>query len=269
MRRDVLLTNASYAGIATHYIDSSSLPDLEARLAELNFKDHASYEERLSIINDTIEEFTTGIPHDVPMQIAGSIRQAIDYCFQQSFTIKETLEALQEAQDTPNAGEEVRAWATKTKETIEQRSPTSVKVSLRQLRSGGQWNIMDTFRHEYHIASKFMEHPDFVEGVTARLIRKPAEKPNWSPATLDEVTDETVASFFSNAPELELLNMGQGAAYQDYPHAWLGLPREAEVERVVRDGQAKSRDGVIKHLMNLKKGKMGVREKVQEILELL
>lgn len=125
---------------------------------------------------------------------------------------------------------------------------------------------MDTFKNEHIIASKFMEHPDFVEGVSARLIRR--EDPKWSIASLDEVSDAEVESFFdtSSAAPLELLSMGTGSAYQDYPHAWIGLPREAEVERVVRDGEVTSRKAVVQHFVNAKNGKMGVKEKVEEIL---
>ena len=73
--------NAFYAGIATHYIHSTSLPSLESRLAELRFPDDQPLESRLEVINGTIEEFATGLPHDQPMHIAGTLRQAIDRCF--------------------------------------------------------------------------------------------------------------------------------------------------------------------------------------------
>lgn len=66
-----------YAGIATHYIHSSSLPDLEARLSELTFDDDAAPREKWSIINSTIEEFVTGLP-DEPIQLGGKVREAID-----------------------------------------------------------------------------------------------------------------------------------------------------------------------------------------------
>lgn len=111
-----------------------------------------------------------------------------------------------------------------------------------------------------------MEHPDFVEGVSARLIAKPPQKPNWSPATLDEVSDADVEAFFSEPLTLELLNKGEGKAFADYPHAHIGLPRETEVEAVVKGSQKLDAEGVIKHFLQVKNGKMGVREKVEEIL---
>ncbi|KAL1302903.1 hypothetical protein AAFC00_003228 [Neodothiora populina] len=258
--------NAFLAGVATHYIDSSSLPDLEARLAELNFKDFMTLDERYRIIDQTIEEFTTGMPHDVPHEISGNVRMAIDYCFQEGFQINEMLDALKESYENPNTPEDIRKWAEKTRTTIMQRSPTSVKVTLAQLRRGKQWNIAETFKHEHNIASKFMEHPDFVEGVSARLIRKPAQTPTWDPPTLDEVSDLTVESFFTDPLQLELLSSNSEAAYTDYPHAFIGLPREAEVEAVVKGSQKLDVEGVVQHFLQAKNGKMGVREKVEEIL---
>lgn len=258
--------NAYLCGLATHYIDSSSLPDLEARLSELNFKDSIKYQERLSIINDTIEEFTTGMPHDVPQQLSGNIRMAIDYCFQEAYKIDDVLAALRESYETESTPEDIRKWAEKTEKTILQRSPTSVKVTLSQLRRGKQWNIAQTFQHEHNIASKFMEHADFVEGVSARLISKPPRTPEWKPATMEQVSEATVDSFFSEPLRLNLLNTGEGTSYVEYPHAWIGLPRERDVEAVVKGSQRLDSEGVVQHFMMEKNGKMGVREKVEEIL---
>jgi len=260
--------NVFYAGIATHYIDSSSLPDLEARLAELNFKDYATLTERLSIINETIEEFTTGLPHDQPIQISGDIRTSIDYCFQSAHNIHDILGALEDFQNNNESPAEVKEWAKKTEDTIRKRSPLSVRVALKQLDAGRQWGIAKTFQHEQHIASKFMEHPDFIEGVTSLLVNKPKTDPKWKLATFNDVTDEVVNDFFAENPsELQLLREGPDANYRDYPHAWIGLPRQSEVEAYVRDKSVRSKEQVLEHFMYLKKNKLGVREKVNEILE--
>lgn len=53
---------AFYSGIATHYIDSSVLGNLTQRLSELTFKDYASLQERMDLVNSTIAEFSTGLP---------------------------------------------------------------------------------------------------------------------------------------------------------------------------------------------------------------
>ncbi|KAI9827796.1 MAG: hypothetical protein M1832_004285 [Thelocarpon impressellum] len=250
--------NSFYAGIATHYLHSSSLPDLEARLSELTFLDYATLPERCAIINSTIEEYVTGLPHDEPMTLAGGTRQAIDRCFGHS-SVDAILSAL-EAEGTP--------WARKTLQTLHERSPTSVRVTLRQMRLGRQWTIGEAFQREYVLAGKFMAHPDFTEGVSARLIRKPAETPKWQPSSLEGSDDALVEEFFKveGAERLSLLKGGPDADYAEYPHAsWLGLPREADVEKVVREGD-KSRGDVVELFAEQRADKQGVREKVEEVL---
>lgn len=263
-----LTDDHSYSGIATHYLHSSSLPDLEARLGELQFKDSMTLQDRLQIINSTIEEFTTGLPHDQPISapVSGPIRASIDYCFQPANDITAVLDALEgmiQLEDTHALKSIISPWAEKTKSTILQRSPTSVRVALRQLREGRRWTIAETFRNEHVIASKFMEHPDFVEGVSSLLIRKPKTTPQWKPASLEAVSDSEVDSFFSARPSLELLSTKD---YGDYPHAWTGLPREQEVQEFVGAKRVGVQQ-VVEHFEQKTGGKMGVREKVSEILD--
>lgn len=248
--------NAFYAGIATHYIDSSSLGALTARLSELVFKDYAPMEERLATIDATVEEFGTGLPYDQPMLLAGNLRVAIDRCFKHN-TVEEIIDALEKETD-------MSEWASKTLKTLSERSPTSLKVALRQLRLGKGWAVSEAFQREYHIASRFMSHPDFVNGVSARLIHKPATIPVWDPPTLEGVQNSDVEDFFSvqGARRMDLLSEGD---YQEYPFGHLALPREEDVERLVRRG-GKSRRMVIEEFISQRNGKLGVREKVEEVI---
>ena len=228
------------------------------------FKDYASFDDRCEIINNTIEEFVTGLPHDVPMIFVGETRKAIDKCFGQD-NIDDILASLKQYENDNDLGK----WAKKTSETIRERSPTSVKVTLKQMQLGKTWSIADAFEHEYNIAGVFMSHHDFVEGVTARLIRK--ETPKWNPATLDEVSWNDVDKFFA-PPEgrerLRLLATGKGTAYEQYPHAWIGLPNEAAIRDVVTDkSKASSFNKVVEHFVSAKNGKLGVKEKVRRGLE--
>ncbi|KAH0551798.1 hypothetical protein GP486_006986 [Trichoglossum hirsutum] len=251
--------NALYAGIATHYIHSSSLSDLEARLSELVFKDYASLQERLQIIDHTIEEFVTGLPEDESLILAGGTREAIDRCFSHD-TIEAILSAL---------AEERTPWAERTIQTLHERSPTSVRVALRQMRLGRRWSIAETFQREYHIAGKMMDHPDFVEGISARLIRKPPEAPKWQPASLESANDVDTESFFrvEGEQKLELININNSEVgdYHEYPHRWINLPSERDIESVVREGHRTAGE-IIEHFVHARRGKAGVREKVSEVL---
>ena len=108
--------DAFYHGVATHYIHSSTLPQLESRLAELQFPDHLDLQQRHKIINSTIEEFSTGLPTERP-QISGELRSTIDRVFHHDQPdIQAILKSLQDVKDNGKS-ENLRTWAEKTIET--------------------------------------------------------------------------------------------------------------------------------------------------------
>lgn len=257
--------NAFYTGVATHYIDSSSLPGLTARLGELEFRDYHTLPERNSIIDATIEEFGSGIPHNERMLIAGELRQAIDRCFRHN-RVEDIIDALERERTSP-----VGEWASKTKETLLERSPTSLKVTLKQMRLGRKWDVSETFQREYIIASRFMTLPDFATGVSARLIDKPPTKPRWNPSRIEEVQDTTVDQYFHMEGETKLSLLG-GGSYKEYP-AQMGLPTESEVKTAVEQGMETAqtanhlRGMVVNQILRDKRGKLGVKEKVEEVLD--
>lgn len=256
--------NVFYAGIATHYLHSTSLPALESRLAELRFKDSDSFDTRLNLIDSTIEEFTTGLPHDEPIHIAGAMREAIDRCFSPN-SVPEILAALE-----AETGE-TQEWAQKTLKTLHQRSPTSVYVTLRQMRLGKDWSIKETFLREHQIAAKFMRHPDFTEGVSALLIRKPEpgqprQPPKWQPASLEDIKPEdNIADPFFVVEGSEKLKLLSEDDYTSYPHARFSLPTESQISKYVRS-EPRSRKAIVRDLVEMKAGKQGIKEIVEEIL---
>ena len=255
--------NAYYTGIATHYIDSSNLPGLTARLGELEFKDYLSLDGRLSIIDATIEEYQSGIPHNELMLIAGDLRRAIDRCFRHD-RVEDILNAL-ESERSSAVGE----WASETIETLLKRSPTSLKVTLKQMRLGRKWDINEAFQREYIMASRFMELPDFVTGVTARLIDKPPTIPNWVPSQVHDVQDTVVDGYFRAEGE-ERLTLTDTPTYREYP-VRMGLPTESEVKTVVEQQTIQKAEQytmtVVEVMLRNSRMKLGVQEKVEEILE--
>ncbi|KAI1266715.1 enoyl-CoA hydratase/isomerase [Xylariaceae sp. FL1019] len=256
--------NVFYSGIATHYLHSTSLPSLESRLAELRFRDYDSIEKRLGIIEMTIEEYATGLPANEPPLIAGSLRAAIDRCFSKE-TVAEVIAALKEEQGGPAS-----EWAEKTLHTLHQRSPTSVHVTLKQMQVGRDRSIKDTFQREQQIASKFMQHGDFTEGVTARLIsrEKPKPAPKWQPATLDDVQaeDEIEEPFFELDKAMPRMKMLVNRDYDEYPYRSFGAPTEADVEYSVLEGK-KSAKEIVDYFVQKKNGRQGISTIVQEILD--
>ncbi|RFU27271.1 hypothetical protein B7463_g9063, partial [Scytalidium lignicola] len=250
--------NVFYSGVATHYIHSSTLPALESRLAELRFKDYEPLTKRLEIIDNTIEEFCTGLPHDEPILLSGELRNAIDRCFGKN-NVSDIIDALK-AEEGPT-----KEWAEKTLEALNQRSPTSVHVTLRQLRLGRNWSIAETFQREHQIASKFMRHPDFTEGVHALLIRKDG-KPQWKPASLDDIKrEDSIADPFFEVEGARRFPLLSKVDYTEYPHQRFALPRERDIKKAVEQG-GKSRNAIVEDFVSRRHGKQGVKEVVEEIL---
>lgn len=254
--------DAFYHGVATHYVHSSTLQQLESRLAELQFPDYMTLNERFKIINATIEEYSTGLPADKPA-ISGELRKVIDRVFHvDQPSIKAIIASLEEVANSDKSSKPLTTWAKKTIDTIQTRSPISVAVTLEQMRIGREWTIAQTFQKEYEIASTFMAHPDFVEGVTAKLIERKKERPNWQPNTLADVKKRDVSAFFTGKDNGEKLPLITDADYKEYPHAWIGLPRE---EEILREMSGKKADDALASLLEKYEGKQGVREKVAEV----
>jgi 3-hydroxyisobutyryl-CoA hydrolase len=257
--------DAFYHGIATHYVHSSTLQALESRLAELQFPDHMDLQARHKIINATIEEYATGLPASRP-HISGALRQTIDRVFgRDQPDIQAILDALVEVREKSPA-EDLKTWASKTLDTLQTRSPIAVAVALQQMRVGREWSIAETFQREHDIAAHFMAHPDFVEGVTARLIERKKERPNWTPNSLAQVQMEDVHKFFARKGGKPGLRLLSSANYDEYPHAWIGLPKDDEIWS---EASGKSHEDVVATLLEKYEGKQGVREKVAEALERL
>jgi len=256
--------DAFYHGIATHYIHSSTLPALETRLGELQFPDYMTLTDRFKIINSTIEEFSSGLPSERPA-ISGELRRTIDTVFHiDQPDIKSILKSLEEVKASADSSQPLKDWADRTIKTLHTRSPIAVAVTLKQMKIGREWSIAQTFQREYDIAAHFMAHPDFVEGVTARLIERKKERPNWKPNNFDEITNQQVDEFFQQKSALPLINTDAEADYKEYPHAWIGLPKEKEI---LAEVGVKGREEALQSLMEKYEGKQGVREKVAEALE--
>ncbi|KAL8291820.1 hypothetical protein RQP46_002078 [Phenoliferia psychrophenolica] len=282
---------AFLSGFASHYVPSERLEGLETRLSEL------APDATIEDVNSAIEEFVADA-HDLKIAAAGSYdligpkRRAIDQIFAQA-TIEDMIESLKKLEDrTMNLkklvlkgeeeeGEKLGAWAKETRDNLEAFSPTSVKLSLKSIREGKKLDIEEAFLLDMRLATACCNpeiHPDFKEGVTALLIEK--RPPVWSPPTLSAVSDSSILStFFSSPPPfsnpplppISFATPG-GPAYKAYPHARFSLPSEEEIRAFVV-GEAKgsgdhalNRSDLIGKVAATRAGKVGVKEKVDEVI---
>jgi enoyl-CoA hydratase len=124
-------------------------------------------------------------------------RETIDRCF-----AADSVEGILADLDADGT-----AWAQETAAMLRRKSPTSLKVTMRQLQVGRQLTgFAEAMRMEYRLARHFMAAPDFYEGVRAAVIDKD-NAPRWQPESLAEVSDKAVAGYFEplgDAPDLDL-----------------------------------------------------------------
>lgn len=171
------VADAVYAGIADAFVPADRHEALLARLVDGAAVDAAIAAE-------------TEATDDAPL---AELQGPIDAAFSAD-SVDDILQRLD-----ADASE----WATKMAETIRSKSPLSTRVAFGQIRAGAELDFEDCMSLEFRLTNRFMAAPDFYEGVRAVVIDKD-QAPKWQPASLDAVTDEQVAAYFSSLGENEL-----------------------------------------------------------------
>ena len=136
----------SELGFATHYIPSRRIPILLDRLASLE-------DAHISVIDRTIEEFASErLPEEPPTPLTGETRVALDWAFRHD-RVEDILADLESLRDHPNSS--ISQWAHKTLGSLNLRSPTSLKVSLKAIRTGRRMTLLEALQMEVKIAGAF------------------------------------------------------------------------------------------------------------------
>ncbi|UGT39419.1 enoyl-CoA hydratase/isomerase family protein [Nocardia yamanashiensis] len=161
--------DAIAAGFADYFVPSEQLPALLDALRE-NPADVA------------IAKFA----QPAPVSEFVAQRDWIDACYSAD-TVEEIVNRLR------NDG---RAEAAKAAADLLAKSPVAVKVTLRSLRAARTAADLETaLNSEYRVSIASLATHDLVEGIRAQVIDKD-RNPQWSPATLADVTDADVDAYF-------------------------------------------------------------------------
>jgi enoyl-CoA hydratase len=159
-----------YAGVATHFVAKDKRAALIERMAA-----GASPDEALKDLSET-----------VPDTFLDSHRKAIDAIF-----AKDSVEDILAALDADHTD-----WSRDTARTIRAKSPTSTKLTFRQIREGAKLSFDDCMRMEYRMVQRIVAGHDFYEGVRATIIDKDGT-PKWDPADLAAVSDTAIDTYFA------------------------------------------------------------------------
>ncbi len=177
--------DAVLAGAATHHVKSHRFADLLAALCEQ------------APVNAILADFMDQVG-------AGEVmprRRAIDRVFSH-----DRLEAILSALDNEaGTGSEQADWSAETARIIRSKSPTSLKLSLAQMRYGRHHSFEDCLRAEFRIVSRIVYGHDMTEGIRGVVVDKD-NNPRWDPKSLDAISDTMIDQYFAplSGAELEL-----------------------------------------------------------------
>lgn len=169
--------DALHTGLADIFVPSDTLPALRDML-QARDTDHihaarhfcAPFEEKVDTNSGTLARH----------------RQLIDKHF--------SLDSVQDIMHS--LADDTDPFARHTAEIMRRRSPLLLCVTLEQLRRGRTMTIAECLRMERTMMHHCFEHPDAMEGIRAAIIDKD-NRPQWQPATIEEVSEDMVQRFFA------------------------------------------------------------------------
>lgn len=164
------------AGLATHFVPSEKLLDLEKKLISLNSGD-------VNAVKSVIEEFSVEVQIDEESVLNKKI--VIDECFSKD-TVEEIVKSLE-----VEAGKEGNAWIGAVLKGLKRSSPTALKMTLRSIREGRNQKLSECLKKEFRLTMNALRTTisgDVYEGIRALSIDKD-NAPKWDPLTLDKVND--------------------------------------------------------------------------------
>ena len=180
-----------YCGFATHAVEHDQIETLLADLARVSWR--TGNEDVLTTAS--LARFAVD-PGAAPL---AALQPAIDRCF-----APDSVEAILDALAAEAAGDSAyAAWAEETRTALLTKSPTSLKITLRQLTVGRHYDLDASLTLEYRLTQHVMAEHDFYEGIRAMLIDRDRQ-PHWRPATLAEVSDNIVDGYFAPIGDREL-----------------------------------------------------------------
>lgn len=140
------------AGIATHFVPSANLSQIEEDVMRLEKPDIVSIDRILSKYQ---EQWEVDFKKEFSLKpYIGKINSAFS---------ADSVEGI-----IDNLKKDNSEWAKKQVALLERMSPTSLKVTFEMMRRGQGLTLPECLKMEYRISQRMMENDDFFTGVKAR-----------------------------------------------------------------------------------------------------
>ena len=119
-------------------------------------------------------------------------------------------------------------FARRAARELEQKSPTSLRLTHELLkRASRSESLQSCLVNEFRVACRLLQSHDLFEGIRAAIVDKD-RRPRWSPATLAQVEDETIAAMLRGDGEAE-------PVFRPWPAAaWRGWRARLETDGASR-----------------------------------
>jgi enoyl-CoA hydratase len=161
-------------GLATHLIPAARLPELREALARSAGDLPADKRDAVVELQRVLARFAL---QDIPANPELDAWVADHFAGKKS--LREIMAALWPCSPDPDLCGEVRR-------RLGERSPTALAVTLQLLRANAGRPLPEVFQREALAAHFIISHPDYLEGIRARIIDKD-DQPRWQPATIEAV----------------------------------------------------------------------------------
>ena len=171
---EMIGAEAVRVGLADYLIDASRLPEL---IEILETCPDGLPETKNQAVRKLIRFLVPFFKNDIPVRT--EMDDWVATYFAGRSDISRIIASLKECSIQISLCEQVF-------QRLSERSPTSVVLTLMLLRQNEHRPIEKVFQADLRAARFILNHPDFVEGVRARLIEKD-NKPRWQPMTFEAV----------------------------------------------------------------------------------
>ena len=161
-------------GLANYCVSRNNFKSLEKRL--INIKNMRS-------IHKIIDEYS----EKTNSSIFPSLNKNINNIFKYN-KVEKIISLLESSNEI---------WAEEAFKAMNKSSPTSLKISLKQLRLSKYKSFKDNLIMDYRLSQSCMTGVDFYEGVRSVLVDKDF-KPIWSPNKVQDVSNKLVVSHFKS-----------------------------------------------------------------------
>jgi enoyl-CoA hydratase/carnithine racemase len=159
-------------GLATHLVDSARLPELREALKDCAGGLPADKPGALEILEQVLAPFTC---RDIPLN--PELDAWVAERFAGKNSLGEIMAALNQCGLEMTLGVEGRRRGGA-------RPPTALAVTLQRLRANQGRPLPEVFHREALAAHFMITHPDYIEGIRARITDKD-DQPRWQPATIE------------------------------------------------------------------------------------